>query len=205
MRRWPDGIAIPAARRRAHWRHHLRARRRRQPSFVTVVVGHRACGRPQRRAATPTPLSAEQLLSVSSPVKGPDDPVWEPDGSHISFLGSLRRPGRHLVGQPHGGDRRRAGARRAAEPGIDYTAGQHPLWSPKRRLSSRTSRPRVAMRRRSGSGRHGTERGAAHAYGRRHLFHVLGAGRHAHRAVRRSIRQPGHLRRVGARSGRCSG
>src|ERR1017187_4501585 len=34
-------------------------------------------------------LSAEQLLSVSSVVGGRDEPVWAPDGSQISFLGSF--------------------------------------------------------------------------------------------------------------------
>ncbi|MGO9838575.1 MAG: hypothetical protein ACLP1X_30705, partial [Polyangiaceae bacterium] len=37
-------------------------------SFVTVVVGHRD-GTPARSAADPSPLPAEQLLSLSSPVK----------------------------------------------------------------------------------------------------------------------------------------
>ena len=104
-------------------------------SFVTVVVGHRD-GTPASRpaaspAADPAPLSAEQLLSLGSPVKGSDDPVWQPDGSHISFLGSYGGPAGIWSVSPTGSGAPEQLVSEAPLVGLDYTAGQHPLWSPK--------------------------------------------------------------------------
>jgi dipeptidyl aminopeptidase/acylaminoacyl peptidase len=100
-------------------------------SFVTVVVGHRDGMSSAPATPDPAPLSAEQLLSISSPVKGADDPVWQPDGSHISFLGSYGGPAGIWSVSPNGTGAPEQLVSEAPLAGLDYTAGQHPLWSPK--------------------------------------------------------------------------
>ena len=82
-------------------------------------------------ATDPAPLTAEQLLSISSPVKGSDDPVWQPDGSHIAFLGSYGGPAGIWSISANGTGSPESLVSEAPLVGLDYTAGQHPMWSPK--------------------------------------------------------------------------
>ncbi len=92
-----------------------------------------------RAPATPAPpappaarapvLSADQLLSISSVVGGRDEPVWQPDGSHVTFLGSFGGP-LGIWSVPAAGGPARLLVGDVSLTGMDYTAGQRPIWSP---------------------------------------------------------------------------
>ena len=75
-------------------------------------------------------LSADQLLSVGSVVGGRDEPVWDPDGAHVTFIGSYGGPSA-LWSVPAEGGPARLLVGELSLSGTDYTAGQQPMWSPK--------------------------------------------------------------------------
>ena len=82
-----------------------------------------------RQAASPA-ISADELLSVSSVVGGRDEPVWDADGSHVTFLGSFGGP-LGIWSVPAAGGPAKLLVRDVSLSGMDYTAGQRPVWSPR--------------------------------------------------------------------------
>ena len=81
------------------------------------------------RGSEPATLSADQLLSIAPMVKGADNPVWHPDGERIAFLGSAGGPLGIWSVSANGGPPQLL-VDDVSLSGLDYTAGQHPLWSP---------------------------------------------------------------------------
>ncbi|MFN7457150.1 MAG: TolB family protein, partial [Gemmatimonas sp.] len=84
---------------------------------------------PTRAAAMMTPLTADQIQSVTSMIAGRDAPMWHPDGTRLAFLGSMGGPiGLWEVD-------RNGGLPRQLIPdlsltGVGSTASQNPRWSP---------------------------------------------------------------------------
>ncbi len=97
---------------------------------VAPASGSQQQARMERTASTgeASPLSAEQLLSLSSVVGGATEPVWSPDGSQIAFLGAFGGPSGIWVISPTGGSPRLI-VRNIPVNGMGY--GQQPTWSPK--------------------------------------------------------------------------
>jgi dipeptidyl aminopeptidase/acylaminoacyl peptidase len=101
------------------------------PLFVAAAVMFGAgCESRATAGKAAQPLSAEQLLSVSSVLAGSDAPVWRPDGAAISFLanfdGSLG-----IWQMPPGGGQRERLVDSVTLSGVGSLATQHPIWSPK--------------------------------------------------------------------------
>jgi dipeptidyl aminopeptidase/acylaminoacyl peptidase len=82
-----------------------------------------------RGGTAPPPLSADQVLSVSSVVGGRDAPNWHPDGGRISFLGSFGGPLGLWEVSATGGKPRQL-IEDVSLAGVGSTASQNPLWSP---------------------------------------------------------------------------
>jgi len=87
-----------------------------------------------QRATGPL-LSADQLLSVGSIVAdgvsgGENQPTWNPDGSGIAFVTGLGG-GLGIWTVSRSGGTPRLLVDKVPLEGVEYTAGQHPLWSPK--------------------------------------------------------------------------
>jgi dipeptidyl aminopeptidase/acylaminoacyl peptidase len=77
----------------------------------------------------PPPLTADQVLSVTSVIGGRDAPNWHPDGTRIAFLGSFGGPlGLWEVNATGGKPRQLIDDVSLA--GVGSTASQNPLWSP---------------------------------------------------------------------------
>ena len=94
-----------------------------------VAAGAASAQAVARQAAVGSPaLSADELLSVSSVVGGRDEPVWDADGSHVTFLGSFGGP-LGIWSVPASGGPARLLVRDVSLSGMDYTAGQRPVWS----------------------------------------------------------------------------
>ena len=101
---------------------------------VLVVVVALRVGAQQPTSATrgsttavSTPPSAEQLLALSAVVAARNEPVWSPDGSQITYLGSYGGPLSMWSVDAAGGQPRLL-VRNVSLSGSGY--GQRPLWSP---------------------------------------------------------------------------
>ena len=81
-----------------------------------------------RQAGAP-PLTADQVLSISSVIGGRDAPKWHPDGKRIAFLGSFGGP-MGLWEVDATGGKPQLLIDDVSLVGVGSTASQNPLWSP---------------------------------------------------------------------------
>ncbi len=84
---------------------------------------------PAGRGNARPPLTADQVLLVSSVIGGRDAPNWHPDGTRIAFLGSFGGPLGLWEVSATGGKPRQLIAD-VSLAGVGSTASQNPLWSP---------------------------------------------------------------------------
>lgn len=84
---------------------------------------------PTRAAAMMTPLTADQIQSVTSMIAGRDAPMWHPDGTRLAFLGSMGGPIGLWEVDRDGGLPRQLIADLSLT-GVGSTASQNPRWSP---------------------------------------------------------------------------
>ncbi len=84
---------------------------------------------PTRATAMMTPLTADQIQSVTSMIAGRDAPMWHPDGTRLAFLGSMGGPIGLWEVDRDGGLPRQLIADLSLT-GVGSTASQNPRWSP---------------------------------------------------------------------------